>query len=135
MTTIHDYTFENEEVILDHVHFVECIFRECELVYMGTGETRADDSELIDCTIELRGPASNTVGYLQTAYSEGVKGPVIRIIQDILGLERSIMLVEDEDSPSGYEYLMSLGPVPEAEINQLVEEEHVEGEEQAAEEE
>ena len=116
MTVIENYTFENEEVTIDHIHFVNCTLHECTLVYHGTGETRAEDSELINCGIELRGPARLGLQYLRTAVEDGAMGAVISHVQEIFP-DSTLMVVEPEENE--YRYFMDLGPVPDHELEEI----------------
>jgi len=116
VTVIENYTFEDEEVVIDHIDFVNCTFRECTLVYHGTGEANSEDSEVIDCEIEIRGPAENGLRYLRTVVEDGAVGPVIGHVQEVFP-DSTLMVIESEEEQ--YRYVMDLGPVPDQELEEM----------------
>jgi len=116
VTVIENYTFEDEEVTIDHIHFINCTFRDCTLVYYGMGETESEDSEIINCGIELRGPAEQGLNYLRTAVEDGAMGPIISNIEPIFP-DSTLMVVEREEDE--YWYVMELGVVPDQELEEI----------------
>lgn len=68
MITNINNTYTNTEVLLDNATFKSCVFKNCTLVYSGTGPV-----SLIDCVFErpswrFTGAADNTLKFLRALY-------------------------------------------------------------------
>ncbi len=64
-------TFQNTSVMLDHVEFDQCTFRNCKLVYAAEGVASMRDCSMYDCTWEFTGPAERTIQFLAALYAMG----------------------------------------------------------------
>ena len=96
MKTITDKTYTNEEVQVDGIQFVKCVFKNCLLVYSG-GTFSAIQTDFNASRWVFDGPAQNTISSLQALYHGAgahgrslVEGTFDNIRQNILPLRPDI---------------------------------------------
>jgi hypothetical protein len=67
----HEHLFlEGCRLPIDGQAYTDCICKACVFTYAG-GEGALEDSELVDCTFELIGPAANGLSFLADLYRQG----------------------------------------------------------------
>lgn len=82
-TPIENQTFENERLVLDGSSFTNCVFRNCQVVYYGTGPIKLHGNKFVDTQVLWGGPAAQTVAILAKMYHGGMKLVVETVIDQI----------------------------------------------------
>ena len=68
MALIENQRYVGERVDLDGNDYLRCTFKECELVYSGSGSVGLDDCVFASCEWSLDGAASATMRFLRGVY-------------------------------------------------------------------
>jgi hypothetical protein len=80
-------------VFVDGVHFIECRFNKCELVYSGGNIPSFIGCEFIECGFAFSASASNTVNYMKVIHrymGEWGKRSVETAVKDILADKQGV---------------------------------------------
>lgn len=108
MNIIRDREFSDQEVILDHVHFKDCEFDGCNLIYHGHGECNFTNCNIQESEFSFEGQASNTLDFLNKLSDIGLGAAVLQVIGPILGdPEFRIIRLNDEEH-----LVLDSGPIP-----------------------
>lgn len=75
--------FENETVALDNHRYIRCTFRNCDLIYTGTGPVGLTGNNIHDCRWSFQGPAGQTLEFLRDLYHGGGRAMVEEWMKEI----------------------------------------------------
>ncbi len=78
--------FTDDPIKLDGMHFENCEFHNCVLVFTGRRPVRLVNCRFTDCHWRFEGPAANTLEFLQVLYDAG--GGCRELIEVTFGIER-----------------------------------------------
>lgn len=76
-------TFADSSQTLDGIHFEDCYFVRCRLIYSGGLPPVLVRNRFENCSWSLEGPAANTIAFLSAIYAYGAKNLVESIFEDI----------------------------------------------------
>ena len=77
-------TFENADIELDGVEFVECTFKNCKFIYRGEEATSITGCLVEDdCSFHFEDAASNTLYFLSVLYDGGFHTTVENLFDSI----------------------------------------------------
>ena len=68
---IHNYPFEDQDIVLDFHEFKECKFTNCNMIYHGHGAVGLISCKFHQCKWVLDGPAKATLNFMANMYSNG----------------------------------------------------------------
>lgn len=82
---VRNYTFTDQDVVLDFGEFHDCRFERCNLILHGHAPPTMVGNHVIDCRWSLAGPAANTVSFMAALYQQGglAKDLIEQTFQDI----------------------------------------------------
>lgn len=66
-------TFKGVRVILDGEEFVNCVFKDCELVFRGAAMPKLHGCEFDHCGFTLDGPSAMTLAFMRHILVSGGK--------------------------------------------------------------
>jgi hypothetical protein len=79
METITGRTFADQEVRLDGREFINCMFRNCLLIYGGGLPFFIGGNEVRECRFEFVGAAQNTLNVLRVLHHSGM-GEIVDVV-------------------------------------------------------
>lgn len=68
LLNIHEYPFEDEDIVLDFHAFKKCKFKNCKLIFHGHGPVKLESCMFDSCSWEFAGPAANTLNFMTALY-------------------------------------------------------------------
>jgi hypothetical protein len=71
--SVRDRNFTKEAIVLDGKRFVNCRFKDCELIYSGGRPFIFESTSADDCTMTFVGRAENTVQTLAMMHRFGMR--------------------------------------------------------------
>ena len=79
-------TFENKMIELDNARYVNCTFKNCQIIYRGRAAFQLEDDTFTDCTWRFEEGAGATVDLLKFLWAT----PRYRdLIVDLLGINKA----------------------------------------------
>lgn len=70
MNRSYNGTYEATTVQLDGHLYENCTFRDCDIIYKGSGNVNLIGCKFYDCRWKLDGAAANTLKFLRTMYKD-----------------------------------------------------------------
>jgi hypothetical protein len=117
MTLIKGRTFEEQEVVVDYIHFDDCTFTNCTLIFNGHGLPRFTQCEWNDCSVVMQESASKTLNFLRTFGETSIGHVVVEIASELIG-GATTRLVEIDGT---VHLVLDSGPVEDEILDQVKE--------------